>query len=306
MAHAHVQAYNNKATDNEEKPKLLVILKMEFKVGAHKTNLHTLLIRVVHFHENKKGTLGQLQRHVNTYPRIGHKKVQGIRAGGHAKYTLGGHAKDHVLVKNIGAATALEARATGIPYVFAPCIAVCRDPRWGRCYESYSEDHKIVQAMTEIIPGLQGDIPYNSRKGVPFLAGLSELTEVVSNFDCDLSMLLLSAKDEAKFNRTFLLNDRSVCYFLSLQHILILPSQLPHCLIVFSQVNNIQQDRGFYTASNGYLVTEVIQFTRKFGQWQENGEIEGPAEDESYDYVEAVKLTGDPDVLAGQASYSPH
>ncbi|KAK1380900.1 hypothetical protein POM88_027644 [Heracleum sosnowskyi] len=107
---------------------------------------------------------------------------------------------DPVLVKKIGAATALEARATGIPYVFTPCIAVCRDPRWGRCYESYSEDHKIVQAMTEIIPGLQGDIPYNSRKGVPFSCWTtrSELTEVVANFDCDLSMLLLSTKDEAK------------------------------------------------------------------------------------------------------------
>ncbi|KAK6141882.1 hypothetical protein DH2020_024379 [Rehmannia glutinosa] len=46
-------------------------------------------------------------------------------------------------------------------------IVVCRDPRWGRCYESYSEDHKIVQTMTEIIPGLQGDLPANSRKGVP-------------------------------------------------------------------------------------------------------------------------------------------
>ncbi|CAI0452421.1 unnamed protein product [Linum tenue] len=70
---------------------------------------------------------------------------------------------------NIGAATAKEVRATGIPYAFAPCIAVCRDPRWGRCYESYSEDHTIVQKMTEIIPGLQGDLPANSRKGVPFV-----------------------------------------------------------------------------------------------------------------------------------------
>ena len=105
-------------------------------------------------------------------------------------------------MKRIGAATALEVRATGIPYTFAPCIAVkktlqqnsllvglicfksdnsvfflqvCRDPRWGRCYESYSEDHKIVQAMTEIIPGLQGDIPANSRKGVPFVAGKYEI-----------------------------------------------------------------------------------------------------------------------------------
>ncbi|PON67568.1 Glycoside hydrolase [Parasponia andersonii] len=80
-------------------------------------------------------------------------------------------ARDPELVKRIGAATALEVRATGIPYVFAPCIAVCRDPRWGRCYESYSEDPLIVKAMTEIVPGLQGDIPANSRKGVPYVAG---------------------------------------------------------------------------------------------------------------------------------------
>ncbi|CAK7329241.1 unnamed protein product [Dovyalis caffra] len=78
--------------------------------------------------------------------------------------------KDPQLVKKIGEATALEVRATGIPYAFAPCIAVCRDPRWGRCYESYSEDHRIVQLMTEIIPGLQGELPANSKKGVPFVA----------------------------------------------------------------------------------------------------------------------------------------
>ncbi|KAH0996610.1 hypothetical protein GBA52_020474 [Prunus armeniaca] len=47
---------------------------------------------------------------------------------------------------------------------------VCRDPRWGRCYESYSEDHKIVQAMTELIPGLQGDMPPSAQKGAPFVS----------------------------------------------------------------------------------------------------------------------------------------
>ncbi|KAI3447358.1 hypothetical protein Pfo_004023 [Paulownia fortunei] len=82
-----------------------------------------------------------------------------------------GATRDPQLVKKIGAATALEVRATGIPYAFAPCIAVCRDPRWGRCYESYSEDPKIVRAMAEIISGLQGDIPANSPKGVPYIAG---------------------------------------------------------------------------------------------------------------------------------------
>ncbi|KAG5239270.1 beta-glucosidase BoGH3B [Salix suchowensis] len=85
-----------------------------------------------------------------------------------------GATRDPDLVKRIGAATALEVRATGIPYVFAPCIAVCRDPRWGRCYESYSEDPKVVEMMTEIIPGLQGDVPSDSRKGVPYVGGKND------------------------------------------------------------------------------------------------------------------------------------
>lgn len=93
-----------------------------------------------------------------------------------------GASRDPELVKRIGAATALEVRATGIPYVFAPCIAVCRDPRWGRCFESYSEDPKVVQAMTEIIPGLQGDIPPNSRKGVPFVAGNKKVAACAKHY----------------------------------------------------------------------------------------------------------------------------
>ncbi|KAJ3673263.1 hypothetical protein LUZ60_006637 [Juncus effusus] len=80
-----------------------------------------------------------------------------------------GATRDAQLVKRIGEATALETRATGIPYVFAPCIAVCRDPRWGRCYESYSEDPEIVSQMTEIITGLQGDILPTRHKGVPYV-----------------------------------------------------------------------------------------------------------------------------------------
>ncbi|BAT96337.1 hypothetical protein VIGAN_08325800 [Vigna angularis var. angularis] len=93
-----------------------------------------------------------------------------------------GVTRDPVLIKKIGDATALEVRATGIPYVFAPCIAVCRDPRWGRCYESYSEDYRVVRTMTEIIPGLQGDIPANSVKGVPFVAGKNKVAACAKHY----------------------------------------------------------------------------------------------------------------------------
>ncbi|KAK1402081.1 hypothetical protein POM88_001686 [Heracleum sosnowskyi] len=77
-------------------------------------------------------------------------------------------------------------------------------------------------------------------------------------------------------------------------------------LTTFNKINATASSdplTGLYVASNGFLVTEVIQFTRKFGQWQEIGETEGSSKTESYDYVEAVKLTGDPDVPAGQVSF---
>ncbi|KAL3646082.1 hypothetical protein CASFOL_011262 [Castilleja foliolosa] len=90
-----------------------------------------------------------------------------------------GATRDPELVMRIGAATAVETRATGIPYAFSPCIAVCRDPRWGRCYESYSEDHKIVEQMTDIIYGLQGKPPV---KGVPYVGGKDKVVACAKHF----------------------------------------------------------------------------------------------------------------------------
>ncbi|OIT08715.1 beta-xylosidasealpha-l-arabinofuranosidase 2, partial [Nicotiana attenuata] len=93
--------------------------------------------------------------------------------------------EDPDLVKRIGAATALEVRATGIQYAFSPCLAICRNPRWGRCYESYSEDVNIVRSMTEIIPGLQGDVPANMSKGVPFVDGKKKVVACAKHFVAD-------------------------------------------------------------------------------------------------------------------------
>ncbi|XP_058211513.1 uncharacterized protein LOC131323684 [Rhododendron vialii] len=92
---------------------------------------------------------------------------------------------DPELVRRIGSATALEVRATGIPSVFAPCVAVCRDPRWGRCYESCSEDPKILQEMTDIIFGLQGKIPNSSLRGVPYVEVRNKVAACAKHFGGD-------------------------------------------------------------------------------------------------------------------------
>ncbi|MCH8686228.1 glycoside hydrolase family 3 protein [Pedomonas mirosovicensis] len=64
---------------------------------------------------------------------------------------------DPALMKRIAEATALEIRATGMEWTFAPTIAVPQDGRWGRAYEGYSEDPKLVASYVgQFIEGLQG------------------------------------------------------------------------------------------------------------------------------------------------------
>ena len=61
------------------------------------------------------------------------------------------------LVEKIGRITAVEVRATGIQWTFAPCVTVPQDIRWGRTYEGFSEDPKIVSELGEAaVRGLQG------------------------------------------------------------------------------------------------------------------------------------------------------
>ncbi|KAB1225765.1 Beta-glucosidase BoGH3B [Morella rubra] len=93
-----------------------------------------------------------------------------------------GATRDAELARKIGEATALEVRASGIHCTFAPCVAVCRDPRWGRCYESYSEDTEIVRRMTPFVTGLQGQPPIEHAKGYPFLAGRNKVIACAKHF----------------------------------------------------------------------------------------------------------------------------
>ncbi len=70
-----------------------------------------------------------------------------------------GAMNDPELISRIATVTAKEVRATGIDWIFAPTVAAARDDRWGRTYESYSEDPEIVGKYARaIVSGLQGDI----------------------------------------------------------------------------------------------------------------------------------------------------
>ncbi|MFZ9871884.1 MAG: glycoside hydrolase family 3 protein [Steroidobacteraceae bacterium] len=69
-----------------------------------------------------------------------------------------GASRDVDLLRRIATATAREVRATGIHWAFAPTLAVARDLRWGRTYESFSSDSEIVRQFAyDYVVGLQGD-----------------------------------------------------------------------------------------------------------------------------------------------------
>jgi beta-glucosidase len=87
----------------------------------------------------------------------GHGKVIGATLFPH-NIALGAM-RNPELMRKIGAITAQEMRVTGLDWTFAPTIAVVRDDRWGRTYESYSENPEVVAAYAgPLVEGLQGKV----------------------------------------------------------------------------------------------------------------------------------------------------
>ncbi|HET9711415.1 MAG TPA: glycoside hydrolase family 3 N-terminal domain-containing protein [Pyrinomonadaceae bacterium] len=62
------------------------------------------------------------------------------------------------LVEQAARITAIETRATGINWTFAPCVTVPRDERWGRTYEGFGEVPELARMLGEAaVRGYQGN-----------------------------------------------------------------------------------------------------------------------------------------------------
>ena len=86
-----------------------------------------------------------------------------------------GAAHDPDLVRRIGAATAAEIAGSGIAWTFAPTLAVPQDLRWGRSYEGYSSDPRLVSAYARaMVLGLQGDLTGGSPMGAAHVAATAK------------------------------------------------------------------------------------------------------------------------------------
>ena len=70
-----------------------------------------------------------------------------------------GAARDPELMAKIGTVTAKEILVTGIDWTFAPTIAVVQNDRWGRTFESFSENPEIVASYAgKVVEGVQGKV----------------------------------------------------------------------------------------------------------------------------------------------------
>ncbi len=75
----------------------------------------------------------------------GHNNVRGAVIFPH---NIGlGCSRSAALVERVARATAEEVAATGLDWTFSPCVAVARDERWGRTYESFGETPELVSEM---------------------------------------------------------------------------------------------------------------------------------------------------------------
>ena len=85
----------------------------------------------------------------------GHSRIPGATVFPH---NVGlGATHDPALIEKIGRAAAEEVAVTGLDWTFSPTVAVVRDVRWGRSYESYSEDPQLVASCARaMVRGLQG------------------------------------------------------------------------------------------------------------------------------------------------------
>jgi beta-glucosidase len=86
----------------------------------------------------------------------GHSNVLGATIFPH---NIGlGCSRNPALVERAARVTAVETRATGINWTFAPCVTVPRDERWGRSYEGFGETPELARMMGEAaVRGYQGN-----------------------------------------------------------------------------------------------------------------------------------------------------
>jgi beta-glucosidase len=91
---------------------------------------------------------------------------------------------DRTLVRQVGEITGREGFALGYNNVYSPIMDVIRDPRWGRCLESYGEDPFLVSELAiEEVRGIQSQGVVSTMKHFAVYANNKGAREGLSRTD---------------------------------------------------------------------------------------------------------------------------
>jgi beta-glucosidase len=191
----------------------------------------------------------------------GHAKVVGATIFPH---NVGlGAAHDPDLIRRIGQATSEEVASTGIDWTFAPTVAVARDVRWGRSYESYSESPELVAGYAAaMVTGLQGQL------GTAQFMAPGRTLSSVKHFLGDGGTLGGRDQGETVVTEAQLSAVHGAGYFAALK---------AGALIVMASYNSWN---GVKLHANHYLLTDILKGRLGFngfvvGDWNAHEEIPG-------------------------------
>jgi beta-glucosidase len=191
----------------------------------------------------------------------GHAKVVGATIFPH---NVGlGAAHDPDLIRRIGEATAEEVAATGIDWTFAPTVAVARDVRWGRSYESYSESPELVaEYAAAMVTGLQG------RRNTPQFMAPGHTLSSVKHFLGDGGTLAGRDQGNTAVSEAELHAIHGAAYPAAIE---------AGALIVMASYNSWN---GMKLHANHYLLTDILKGRLGFdgfvvGDWNAHEQIPG-------------------------------
>ncbi len=183
-----------------------------------------------------------------------------------------GAANDVGLAEKIAEITAKECKAIGAYWTFAPCVAVSRDERWGRAYESFSEDPILVSILgASQVRGFQkGGIiacakHYLGDGGTAFGTGMKGLVDQGDTL----------VKDEKELRRLYLT-----------PYLFAISNNVKTIMASFSSVNGVKMH------ANKYLLTDVLKKELKFkgfvvSDWKAIEQLQGTYEDQVRESINA-------------------
>jgi len=174
-----------------------------------------------------------------------------------------GAMRDPALIAEIAAATAEEARATGINWTFAPTLTVPQDDRWGRAFEGYSEDPAVVASYAGVmVQGLQG------KPGTAEFLGNGHVAASAKHFVGDGSTKDGKDQGDAEIDEAHLRDVAAAGYVPAIA------AGVQTIMASFSSWNGVKM------SGNKALLTDVLKGRMNFqgfvvGDWNGHGQVSG-------------------------------